>query len=184
MNGKAWVQSMRAFRMVSSALLNDFLSSGPKSWDEVNEYLIKCSEHPTGKLWVQNLIKPTLLIHQLMRAEREGDMHLQESSIEGLLPYFIAAGHYHYARYLTYNILDTRQNVPAAARTELASGAFVFRHKPGVWNALSSDQFGEQTAVRIGKGGPKGISLSPATVADWISSFPITAYISNNLEHI
>ena len=48
---------------------------------------------------------------------------------------------------------------------------------------MSSDQFGEQTAIKTGKGGLKGISLSSAQVAEWINSFPISAYITDTLDH-
>ncbi len=64
------------------------------------------------------------------------------------------------------------------------SGAFVCRHQEGSWNGVSCDQFGEQTAIRIGKGGLKGMTLSPEMVAEWIDSFPVTAYLSDTMEHI
>ena len=55
---------------------------------------------------------------------------------------------------------------------------FAYRHKAGTWNSVSADQLGEQMAIRIGKGGLKGI-----TVAEWIESFPISAYFSDTLDH-
>ena len=48
---------------------------------------------------------------------------------------------------------------------------------------MSADQFGEQTAIKIGKGGLKGITLSPEQVAEWIDSLPISAYVSDALDH-
>ena len=48
--------------------------------------------------------------------------------------------------------------LPAMAKDDLLSGAFVCRHKAGSWNAVSADQFGEQTAINIGKGGLKAVS--------------------------
>ena len=42
---------------------------------------------------------------------------------------------------------------------------------------MSADQFVEQTAIKIGKGGLKGITLSPEQVAEWIDSFHISAYL-------
>ena len=65
----------------------------------------------------------------------------------------------------------------------LLSGAFVCRHKAGSWNTVSADQFGEQTAIKIGKGGLKGITLSPEQLAERIDSFPISAYVSYALDH-
>ena len=43
--------------------------------------------------------------------------------------------------------------------------------------------FGEQTAIKIGKGSMTGITLSWSQVTEWIDSFPISAYISDILEH-
>ena len=40
---------------------------------------------------------------------------------------------------------------------------------------LSADQFGEQMAIKIGKGGLNGFTLSSTQVAEWIDSFPISA---------
>ncbi|MEE8115221.1 MAG: hypothetical protein V3T23_12820, partial [Nitrososphaerales archaeon] len=136
------------------------------------------------KHWVDNFIKPTLLVHQLLRSEREADFLLQQLTLERMLPYFFVAGHHHYARYITHHLLEMRYLLPPDAKSELISGAFVCRHQEGIWNGVSSDQFGEQTAIRIGKGGLKGMTLSPEMVAEWLDSFPVTAYISDTMEHI
>ena len=73
--------------------------------------------------------------------------------------------------------------LPAEAKDELLAGAFVCWHKAGSWNAVSADQFGEQTAIKIGKGGLNGITLSSTQVAEWIDTFPISAYVSDTLDH-
>ena len=116
---------------------------------------------------------PTLLIHQLLRSEREGDWLFHQLCIRRLLPYFFIAGHHNYARYLSWHCLEMAILLSAMAKDDLLSGAFVCRHKAGSWNAVSADQFGEQAAIKIGKGGLKGITLSPEQVAEWIESFPI-----------
>ena len=97
MSGKSWFWAMRAFRMVSTTLLNKFLISGPKTFQDLNDYLETCQSHITGRHWVDNLIKPTLLLHQLLRSEKEGDFLLQQLTLERMLPYFFVAGHHHYA---------------------------------------------------------------------------------------
>ncbi len=184
MNGKSWVRAMRAFRMTCEAILSDFFSTGVKTVEELQDYLERSASHPTGRHWVDNFIRPTLLVHHLLRAEREGDFVLQLAAIEYLLPYFFASGHFHYARYLTQYILEVNHLMLAEAKAELTSGTFVCRHRAGVWNSVSSDQFGEQTAVRIGKGGLKGVTLSQEQVKEWIDSFPIMAYMSDMFDHI
>ena len=176
--GKPRVRAMRASRMVSSILLQSF-----KSWKLICEYLEKARLHPTGRHWVDNLITPTLLAHQLLRSEREGDWLLQQMCIKRLLSYFIA-GHHHYARYLSWHCFNMSMLLPDDAKEDTMAGAFVCRHKAGWWNSVSSDdQFGKQTAIKIGTGGLKGISLSSAHVAEWINSFPISAYITDTLDH-
>ena len=165
--GKPWVRAMRSFRMVSSVPLQSFLQTGFKTCDEICEYIDKARLHPTCRHWVDNLITPTLLIHQLLRSEREGDWLFQQLCIRRLLSYFFIAGHHNYARYLSWHCLEMAILLPAMAKDDLLSGAFVCRHV-GSWDAVSADQFGEQTAIKIGKGGLKGITLSPEQVAEWI----------------
>ena len=58
------------------------------------------------------------------------------------------------------------------AKDDLLSDAFVCRHEAGSWNAVSADQFGEQTAIKIGKG-----DLSSTQIAKWNDSF------SDTLDH-
>lgn len=101
MNGKAWVCAMRAFRMVSAALLQHFLQGSVKTFDEISAYVEDSRQHPTGRHCVDNFVKPTLLAHQFLRAEREGDWLLQQLCLERMLPYFFSAGHIHYARFIT-----------------------------------------------------------------------------------
>ena len=98
-----------------------------------------------------------------------------------MLPYFFAARHIHYVRYTTWHLLEMGC-LSAAEKADLVSGAFVCRHRQGSWNAVSSDQFGEQTAIKIGKGGLKGITLDPEMVTEWFSAFPIGAYICDTVD--
>ena len=118
-SGKSWARLMRAFRVVSTAILMTFLTIGHKTLQQLCSYLETCSQHPTGKHWVDNMIKPTLLVHQLLRAEREADFMLQQLTLERMLPYFFAAGHHHYARYITHHLLEMRYLLPPEAKSEL-----------------------------------------------------------------
>lgn len=77
-NGKSWVKAMRAFQGVSAALLKHLLSDGPKTFEQIEHYLDTARLHPTGQHWVDNFILPTLLIHQFVHAEREGDTNLKQ----------------------------------------------------------------------------------------------------------
>ena len=51
-NGKSCAKALRSFRAVSAALLKRFLSSGPKTFEEIDEYLAVARLHPTDRHWV------------------------------------------------------------------------------------------------------------------------------------
>ena len=51
----------------------------------------------------------------------------------------------------------------------------------GYWNAVSSEKFCDQTAIRIRKGAIKGILLSADLVNKWITAFPITCIYSGSV---
>ena len=61
------------------------------------------------------------------------------------------------------------------------AGAFVCRHREGVWNAVSADEFGEQTYIPYGKskGGLVGMTLSAEQVACWVRSFHLCQHVSH-----
>jgi hypothetical protein len=73
------------------------------------------------------MIKPTLLALQFLRAERDGDFLLQQISLKAMMPYYFAAGHMHYARYMTW-YLRLAENLPKTAKDDLLNGAHVCRH--------------------------------------------------------
>ena len=60
----------------------------------------------------------------------------------------------------------------------------VCRHHAGYWNAVSADQFGEQTAIKMGRGALRGMTLSPELVSEWIDAFPITVHVSHNVDYV
>ena len=73
-----------------------------------------------------------------------------------------------------------RYLVPQEGMQMYLDGHHVCRHKEGVWNAVFSDQFGEQTYIRYGKarGGLVGKTLSPDQVARWVLSSNICNLVS------
>ena len=71
---------MRAFRGVSAALLKQFLSTGLKTFEQIEQYLDTACLHPTGRHWVNNFLLPTLIVHQF---EREGGQHILEAGDPG-----------------------------------------------------------------------------------------------------
>ena len=150
----------------------------------IQAFLDQASKHPTSKLWVSCLIRPTLIAHRFVRAEREGDLLLREKCLEEMLPYFFTAGHYNYARYLTHYLQEVKSH-SAELREMLVKGCQVSRHSNGA-PAVSADQFGEQTYIKEGKGsgGLKGISTNAEQVAVWVNSVSICSHLSLALDEM
>ena len=183
-NGKAWTNALWAYRLIIAVLLRSFYSNGAKTYLELSDYLEAAREHPTGRLWVDCLIKPTLITLMFLRGERNGDFLLQQHCLNAMLPYFFAAGHHNYARYLSWYVRHM-ENFPQHAKDDLLAGAHVCRHSVG-GTALPADQFGEQTYIKRGKGagGMKGISTKAEQVAVWVSSFSVCAHLDIAIEHM
>ena len=182
--GIPWVRAMRSFRMVSSVILQSFLQAGFKTWDDICEYLAKARLHHTGRHWVDNLItRISLFTSCCAPKEREiGSFNSSAFDVSSRTFSSLATTTMQDTSH-AWHCLEMAILLPAMANDDLLSGSFVCRHKAGSWNAVSADQFGEQTAIKIGKGGLKGITLSPEQVAEWIDSFPISAYVSDALDH-
>ena len=108
--------------------------------------------HPTGRLRVDCFIKPTLMSLMFLRGDRNG-----------MLPYFFAAGHHNYARYLSWYVRQM-EHLPQRAKEDLLASEHVCLHLDG-GTAVPADQFGEQTYINRGKGsgGMRG-QVAPYTV--------------------
>ena len=50
-----------AFRMVSAALLENFLQTNENNFDDILAHIEDGRKHPPGRHWVNNLRMPTLL---------------------------------------------------------------------------------------------------------------------------
>ena len=68
-NGKAWTNALRAYRLIMAVLLHNFYSNGAKTYEELNVYLETARGHPTGWLWVDCFVKPTLMSLMFLRGE-------------------------------------------------------------------------------------------------------------------
>ena len=138
-------------------------------------------EHPTGRYWDHNFLKPTVLSHS---CGDRGQVALPAAMFGADVAFLLTAGQFHYVRYISWHLLDMRYLLPPKAKADLLAGAHVCRHCEGCWNSISDDQFGEQTAIKTGKGALKGITLSPELVTERIDSFPISVYVSDAMGHM
>ncbi len=98
--------------------------------------------------------------------------------MERMMKYFFLASHVQYADYMTQYVLEM------CALPEEANVDIVCQHLEWYWNAVSADQFGEQTAIKICKGVLKGMSLSADLVSEWINAFSITLHMSDRVDYI
>ena len=172
LNGKAWPKAVRGLHMVVTEVLRDFIS-GNTTHESLEEQLASYRTSHMGRLWVDCLVPPVYLAHLFIRAEREANYVLHMYCLTRMLPYFFAAGHWNYARYLSWHIYEFLTQLDEVALSPFYMGSHVCRHRDGTWNAVFSDQFGEQTYIRQCKarGGLVGMTLSPDQVARWILSY-------------
>ena len=102
LSGKRFPQNVRALRMVVEELLRETLSNDEGQDDPMERLDTQAALSTTTKLWVDNLIKPVLIMMIFVWAEREGDWPLHMWAVQQMIPYFFASGHTNYARYGLY----------------------------------------------------------------------------------
>jgi hypothetical protein len=100
-----------------------------------------------------------------------------------MLSYFFSAGHFDNARYISWHFLEMH-NLPHNVKADFIALVHVCWHYESVLNSVSSDQFREPTAIKISKGGMKGITLLPELTTEWVDSFPISAYLSDDMKNM
>ena len=85
-----------------------------------------------------------------------------------MLPYFVAATHFNYARYGLY-YLRTKESLSNEEISRFMKGQHVMHHVPGLKNGIWSDMFIETTFMRYGKepGEIIVITLKPETLKTW-----------------
>ena len=80
---------------------------------------INLAEH-----WIENLIKPVLLMMMFVKAKRECDFTLHLLCCKMMMPYFFAAKHVNYARYgICY--INTMEKLPPEVLNQFMKGEHV-----------------------------------------------------------
>ena len=109
LSGKKFPHNMRAMRMVVEELLRPSIETCD-DYDQLMAILNnKASKSRTAKMWIDNFIKPVLLMMVFVRAEQEADWPLHLWAVGEMIPYFFAAGHCNYARYGLYYLRSMEQ---------------------------------------------------------------------------
>jgi len=84
LSGKKFPQNFRALRLVTEELLHAHLKGCESHKNMLKE--LECIE--VRNIWVQNLIKPVLIMVATVRAEREANWPLHLWEVEQIMPYF------------------------------------------------------------------------------------------------
>ena len=74
-----WTNILRACHLITTVLLQDFFQGGAKTYQELRVYSEAVREHPFERLWVDCLIKLSLLALRLLHAHRDGYFLLHTS---------------------------------------------------------------------------------------------------------
>ena len=109
----------------------------------------------TTKAWVDNVIRPVLLINMFCRAAHEGDFALHVSSAEMMIPLMFAAGRPNYSRYGTLYV-EWMHSLPYDLHKAFLKGQLFVHLMAGIFNGIWTDQFIECTWMRHGHG-PSGV---------------------------
>ena len=163
--------NVRALRLLMSEILRGHINDIFCFKDLISYLENASSKSITSKHWVENLIKPVLMVMQFIRAEREGEWALHLHACKEMIPYFFAANHTNYARYGLY-YLRRMERLPPDILKHFLKGEHVMRHQDGIWNGIWVDMLIETTFMRYGKGpgGLIGVTLNPETVKKWALS--------------
>jgi len=130
---------------------------------------------------------PVLIIQMFLRAEREGDWFLHLCCVKQMLPYTSSRQATGIMPGMDSGIFMKCKGpcpmLPRKCSWEETMFADIGK-ECGLWNAVFSNEFGEQTYIRYGKakGGLVGLTLSSDQVAGWVLSYHICNMVSLSMD--
>lgn len=143
---------------------------------------------PTAKLWIQYFRMVTIL-KQFIEAERSSNWHLHLKTIQKMLPYFHAAGHFLYAKSCQLHLQDMLALPDKMNPTEYErftnGGYFTIRRSDKFWSGIWSDMTIEQTLMRSMKtagGLTHGRGISDSVLTLWTMGMIYLYNICNEIE--
>ncbi len=173
LNGKNYPDNVRALRMLVEELIRPlFQIQTMICMDDLQQALDdRASDSRTTKMWVNCLIKLVFTIMKCVRAEREADWQLHRAAVHDMMPLYITASHFTYARYGLYYFQDMIA-MPEDVHQHFMNGEHTMHHNPGVFNGICSVMAIKATYLCYGHGqsGIIGITLKPETLKIWAYS--------------
>ena len=180
LSGKNFAQNERAPRIcveeILWSILQDESVSDFDSMMVLLNFLAKKSR--TVDLWLKAVIWPVILIIRFVRASREEDWTLHIHTVKLMLPYFTAAGHWHYLRCASVCLMKMTK-LPKNLLKNFLDGEHATRHQNGIWNSIWLDMVIETTVMRYGHG-LNGIRFNEKVLDHWAKRLHISSIVEKN----
>ena len=176
LNGNSFVHTA-----IKYFILENFYFGGAKTQQELFDYLETAREYHTGKLWVDCLIKPTLLAMNFLRAERNGDFLLIPS------PTVLPGDHVAIfllgwpSQLFPLHQLVCAPNAPHSSVGKAGSPCGCPCLQANGSTAVPADQFGEQPYIKQGKAGG---GTSSEQIALWVNSFSVFSHVDVTIDQM
>ena len=170
---------------VDDLLLDEDFRKVTAEFEKELEILEKTN--PTCKLWVQ-YCKMVLIVNDFMYAEKTGDWELHLKTVERMLPFFHATGHFPYAKSAQLYLKDMKDLKEKMNSTEYQKftkdGFWTARRTNKFYSGIFTDQTIEQTLMRQLKfeGGLFRRGVTESVAYQWIRGFIFTKDIIEGLE--
>lgn len=146
------------------------------------------SNGPTAKLWVL-YFRMVTLAKQFIQAERTGDWNLHVATVQKMLPFFHAAGHFFYAKcahlYLQDMLELERKMDPLDYERFTKKGFFTIRRTKKFCSGIWSDMTIEQVLMKSMKsygGLTRGRGMTESVLSRWTLGMVYLQNICNEVE--
>lgn len=131
----------------------------------------------TAKLWIQ-YVQMVSLLKMFIEAEKSGNWQLHLDTVQKMLPFFHASGHFLYAKsahlYLQ-DMYNLKERMDEAEYEQFVNGGFTIRRTDKFWSGIWSDMTIEQFLMKAFKdiGGPtRGRGMTDSVISKWLMSTP------------
>lgn len=167
---------------LDKSLLNDVMDS---FYEKLCELELR---GPTAKLWVQYFHLVTI-VKRFIEAERSGDWFLHLHTVQQMLPYLHASGHFLYAKscqlYLQ-DMLNLNKVLPPDEYDRFVNQSFfTIRRSDKFWSGVWTDQTIEQVVMRSMKsqgGLSHGRGITDSNLVTWVATIPTVMELTLQLE--